>query len=476
MSPFDRVLPYVPSASSAAAAMPSSAQLLDQLATCDALTRACVQPLLSGDLSGWERAPDSPHPILWELGHIAFFYESLFLQHGVDPSFTKSHAWITEADRRTFDNMQTSPDQRIALRLHELPPIRMQLGYYNHVMDALRKWVHDTRDPSPDSLAQAYYVLHACTLHHHMHIEVLLLLLQLIGTVPNPLPPVPSATATATTTATAAATATTQNPFVSIPAGTFRQGLDPGDRCVVWDNEAPAFTAQVEAFEAQTYPVTQQEYLAFVEANGYRQQDLWSREGWQWVQQTKAWHPLYWSKRNGQWFRRHFDTWKPLKEEGDCPVVHVNYYEAEAYAAFRHARLPTETEMEYLLSTWPRDAPCNMGYLHGDVVSVHAYPKNKNAHGVHGLMGDVWAWTSTPFRPYDGFKVDPVYDTFSYPFFHTRTVVKGGCWAAPHILAHPQYRNAQEKHKRFHFTGIRLVRRHTPISAGAAPAARHAPQ
>src|SRR5262249_26257610 len=130
---------------------------------------------------------------------------------------------------------------------------------------------------------------------------------------------------------------------VIVPGGTFLLGATP-DEPFVFDNEKWAHPVKLAPFAIARAPVTQAEFAAFVEEDGYRRRELWREEGWRWREETGATQPVYWQHQADGWWRRDFDHWVPL--EPHRPVLHVNWYEAEAYCRWAGRRLPTEAEWE----------------------------------------------------------------------------------------------------------------------------------
>jgi iron(II)-dependent oxidoreductase len=204
--------------------------------------------------------------------------------------------------------------------------------------------------------------------------------------------------------------------------------------------------------------VTNAEYLGFVEAGGYRKREYWSDEGWARKDRTE---PLYW---RGSTLRR-FDRWVPIPP--DEPIMHVSWYEAEAYCRFAGRRLPTETEWEYAASfdpvsrmkrryPWGGDAwTTALANLEaGAPASVHGYPRGDSAFGLRQMIGNVWEWTASTFLPYPGFVRDP-YQEYSEPWFGTHKVLRGGSFATPPRVAHAAFRNFYTPDRADIFAGFR---------------------
>lgn len=233
---------------------------------------------------------------------------------------------------------------------------------------------------------------------------------------------------------------------VEVPGGRFVLGAAPRGR-FVFDNEQEGHVVEVRPFFLARAPVTQGEFMAFVERGGYYRSELWSSDGWRWRQATDARHPIYWRRAsNGTWMRRHFDHWLAL--EPDRPAQYVSWYEAEAYCQWVKRRLPTEAEWEAAAAWEPAAngglAPSKRRFPWGDSpptpdhaqldarnlgsAEVAACPIGDSAFGCRQMIGNVWEWTASDFLPYPGFAPGPDSD-YSPPCFGTHKVLRGGSWA-----------------------------------------------
>jgi iron(II)-dependent oxidoreductase len=223
-------------------------------------------------------------------------------------------------------------------------------------------------------------------------------------------------------------------------------------------------------------PVTQAEFAAFVADDGYRRAELWGPEGWRWRQAGEVLHPMHWRREGNGWWRRDFDRWLPL--EPHRPVIHVNWYEAEAYCRWAGRRLPTEAEWETAaaasgndlsapkrrfpwgdeLPIWtagsgdPRRAQLD-GYSLG-CCDVADHPAGDSYFGCRQMIGNVWEWTASDFLPYPGFVADP-YRDYSQPWFGTHKVLRGGAWMTRSRLLRNTWRNFYQPDRRDVWAGFR---------------------
>jgi iron(II)-dependent oxidoreductase len=240
---------------------------------------------------------------------------------------------------------------------------------------------------------------------------------------------------------------------VRIPAGMAALGARRGDIPFGWDNEFPGPVVEVESFRIQRLNVTNGDFLAFVEAGGYRDPQWWSPQDWAWVQAEQLAHPTFWTRGEGQW------SWRGMFEDIALPLawpVYVSQAEASAYARWTGRRLPTEAEYQRAAFGSPDDAPRPHPWgatpataAHGvfdfsswEPAPVGTHPDGQSAWGVHDLVGNGWEWTTTVFDGFPGFTPIPSYPEYSAEFFDgSHFVLKGGSPATARELLRPSFRN-----------------------------------
>jgi iron(II)-dependent oxidoreductase len=382
-------------------------------------------------------------PLVWDLAHIGQ-QEELWLLRGGDPA--RPGMLAPDVDS-LYDAFKHRRADRPALPL--LPPADARA--YDHevrgrVLDLLE------RTPEEDLFTAGMVVQ-----HEEMHDETMLATLQLRQGPPvligrRPLP---------------AGRPIAGQERVFVAGGPFVLGVDAASEPFSLDNERPAHTVDVEPFWIGRVPVSNREWSGFVADGGYRRPDLWSARGWEHRVEAGLERPKFWTADGT---RRRFGVEEDVPP--DEPVQHVCYFEAEAFARWAGARLPTEIEWEKACAwdpaagtrrawPWGSAAPtadlANLGGLGLRPAPVGAYPAGASAYGAEQMIGDVWEWTSSDFGPWPGF-VPMIYRQYSEPFFGgDYKVLRGGSWAVAPSAIRPSFRNWDHPVRRQIFTGLRLA-------------------
>src|SRR5215470_2977682 len=377
------------------------------------------------------------NPLLWEIGHVAWFQEKWALRHAANQPPVRPGVDLL------YDSAAIAHDTRWDLLL---PSRKDTLAYLAAVRDAVLE-----RIEAGNISDNERYFIQLGVFHEDMHNEAFTYTRQTHGY-----------TAPQSCRAPASNPEMQTGPLpgdVEIAGGPFLLGAMPGES-FVFDNEKWAHPVEVRPFAIARAPVTQGEFAEFVEAKGYSRKELWSEPGWTSRDGIGAEHPVYWKPESaGRWLRRNFDHWVPL--EPHRPVLHVNWWEAEAYCNWAGRRLPTELEWEVAASAAPKhferelgDAKrrfpwgddsagpqhANLGWRAMGAVDVNALPAGDSAFGCRQMIGNVWEWTASDFGPYPGFEVDP-YREYSQPWFGTHKVLRGGAWPTQPRLLRNTWRN-----------------------------------
>lgn len=238
--------------------------------------------------------------------------------------------------------------------------------------------------------------------------------------------------------------------WVDVPAGEATLGVDRGAVLFAWDNECGPFRSPVPAFAIEQHDVTNDAFMAFVEAGGYATPDFWTPDDWHWLQVEGITHPLFWERADGNWY------WRGMFELIDLPPswpVFVSHAEAAAYARWRGARLPTEAEYARAAHASPlrehrridrAPAPESgvFDFSSWDPEPAGSHPSGRSAWGIDDLVGNGWEWTSTPFAPFPGFEARASYPEYSADFFDNQHfVMKGASPATARELVRSPFRN-----------------------------------
>jgi iron(II)-dependent oxidoreductase len=256
---------------------------------------------------------------------------------------------------------------------------------------------------------------------------------------------------------------------VLVPGGPFTMGTDTEPWAL--DNERPAHPVSVPAYFIDRAPVTNGQYARFIADGGYDDPRWWSPAGWAHRVRAELTAPLHWRPDGDGWAYTLFARTEPIVD--DEPVVHVCFYEAEAYAAWSGRRLPTETEWEKAARfdpatgrsrrfPWGDESPearhANLDQRHLRPAPVGAYPDGSSPLGVHQLIGDVWEWTASDFHGYPGFRAFP-YREYSEVFFGPEyKVLRGGSFGTDRSACRGTFRNWDYPIRRQIFSGFRCAR------------------
>jgi ergothioneine biosynthesis protein EgtB len=230
-----------------------------------------------------------------------------------------------------------------------------------------------------------------------------------------------------------------------------------------YDNEGPRHRALVPAFSLSNRLITNGEYLAFIEAGGYTRSEFWLSLGWTTVNESApgGWQaPLYWVQRDGAWWNFTLSGFRPVNEAE--PVTHISYFEADAYANWAGARLPTEFEWERAASDLPiaGNFVDNQRYHPVPAANGDGSPSSRSgASTLQQMFGDVWEWTRSAYLPYPGYRAGPgALGEYNGKFMCNQMVLRGGSCATSRDHIRPTYRNFFQPEKRWQFTGLRLAR------------------
>jgi ergothioneine biosynthesis protein EgtB len=393
---------------------------------------------LSAEDCALQSMPDAS-PAKWHLAHTSWYFENFVLASAVpgyrvfDPDF----CFLYNSYYNSVGEQYSRPHRGLLSR-----PSREQVYAYRDHVDRAMLELLEGRDID----VSMREVILLGTHHEQQHQELLLTdVKHLFGQNP-----------TGPTYRESAARPVERRPatgpavFVDFAGGLCEVGFaGPG---FAFDNEGPRHRVHLEPYALENRPVTNREFLAFIEADGYRDPAPWLSDGWAMVQKQGWQAPLYW--------RRHGDTWMTLTLGGvreidlDTPVTHVSYYEADAYARWADARLPTEAEWEA--------AAAQTTSVAGNFVesgALHPLPAPATPDALTQLYGDVWEWTRSAYSPYPGFRPpEGALGEYNGKFMSGQMVLRGGSCVSPADHLRASYRNFFYPDARWQFSGIRLAR------------------
>jgi iron(II)-dependent oxidoreductase len=388
-------------------------------------------------------------PLVWDLGHIAAF-EDLWLVHrfGDRPLLRDDLADV-------YDAFETPRAARGELPFLTAGPARAYL-------DEVRARTLEVIDQRGVSEVHELVVR-----HEQQHNETMLQAIQLAHLADYRAPALAPPHA-GYTNGHAGARTTTGLELIEIPAGACAIGA--GATGFAYDNERPRHQTDVRDYLIGHTPITNASYLTFVEGGGYERREWWSDEGWAWKEEYDITRPAGWTADlDAEWRLEKLERLHPRR-----PVVHVSWFEADAFARAHDARLPTENEWEKA-ATWDQETETARVYPWGDerpIPGVHANidhsspgPDSVDAHaagaspyGCQGMIGDVWEWTASQFRGYRGFEPYP-YREYSEVFFGPDyRVLRGGSWATRARVISSTFRNWDYPQRRQIFAGFRIAR------------------
>ena len=409
-------------------------RLAERFETVRARTEALAAPLSPEDCA-LQSMPDAS-PVKWHLGHTTWFFETFVLAQ-----FAADYRAFEPAFRVLFNSYYNAVGEkhpRPERGLLSRPDFATVIAYRMHVDEAMRALF--AQELEDDAAA----LIELGVNHEEQHQELVLTDVKHLLSR-NPLRPAYEA----------------RWPLSSVkPAPLAWRRFDGGLTTIghrgngfAFDNEGPSHRVFIAPYELASRPVTHGEFAAFIADGGYRRPELWLSLGFDTVQ-THRWHaPLYWEERDGRWWT--FTLRGMAEIDPHAPVCHVSYFEADAYARWAGARLPTEFEWELAA----RDVAPHGNFVDSGV--LHPLPSNGADDGgaLQQLYGDVWEWTSSSYAPYPGFRpAEGAVGEYNGKFMCNQYVLRGGSCATPAAHIRATYRNFFPPEAQWQFSGIRLAR------------------
>ena len=399
-------------------------------------TQALCEPLEIEDYVV-QSMPDAS-PAKWHLAHTSWFFEQFILKPHVR-NYRSPHPqyeYLFNSYYQSVGPMHERPQRGLLTR----PTVAEVMAYRAHI-DAQMRSLLATR--GSDSTIAALTTLGLN--HEQQHQELLLTDLKHLFSC-NPLRPAYRARPQQ-------AQASTMSPmrFYTFDGGI--EHIGASDEAFVFDNELPRHKVFVEPFALANRLVTNSEYAEFIRDDGYRRPEMWLSDGWALIQQERWTRPFYWSESLDSEFT--LAGMQPI--DPAAPVCHLSFYEADAFARWAGARLPTEAEWEIAAAQMP---------VRGNLLEANAlHPLAAVDDAEHDesqlrqLFGDVWEWTASPYTPYPGYRAPPgALGEYNGKFMCNQLVLRGGSCITPTSHIRATYRNFFYPHARWQFMGVRLAR------------------
>ncbi|MCL2779007.1 MAG: ergothioneine biosynthesis protein EgtB [Polyangiaceae bacterium] len=427
----------------------AAASLVSEVLATRRKTIRLTEPLSAED-AVVQSMPDAS-PAKWHLGHTTWLFDRVLQTIGV-PQTSKHYEYIFNSYYNALGKFHPRPRRGMLTR----PSLDEVLAYRRAIDARLADLEGSPR------LAEIAPALELGMHHEQQHQELILTDIKTLFAA-NPLLPA-YATHPAVGEVNRGGRSVGPQPlaFRAFDGGLFEIGH--GNQSFCYDNEAPRHKVYIAPFSIATRLVTAGEYLAFIHDGGYERPLLWLSDGWAWVNANAKRGPLYWAmpERGSREPPRVFTLRGERDLDEDSPVCHVTYYEADAYARWAGARLPTEAEWEVAATAANTEASGNFA----DEEHFHPIPAQRSSPSSSGalpelaqMMGDAWEWTQSAYLPYPGFRtVEGAFAEYNGKFMVGQMVLRGGSCATPRGHVRITYRNYFPPNAEWQFSGIRLAK------------------
>jgi ergothioneine biosynthesis protein EgtB len=418
---------------------PANWSLAERFARVRALSAALAAPFSDADAS--VQSMDDASPAKWHLAHTTWFFETFVLRDHVPGYRLFDERWpfLFNSYYEAEGKRHARPSRGMLTR----PSLTEILDYRGAVNAALL-------DALP-GLPEAALALVELGCHHEEQHQELLLTDILHLFAQNPLEPALWAGAPKVPVAMPGPIGWIEGVAGPVEIGSSRAGQESTSSTgsFAFDCESPRHATLLAPHAIADRTVTNGEWTAFIADGGYTDPRHWLSDGWAWVQAEGIEAPLYWRRERGAWTRFGLDGRRPI--DPAAPVTHVSFYEADAYASWAGARLPTEAEWESAAAAHDPDG--------GNQLDAAGPVEPRPSPEGPAFFGDVWEWTGSAFRPYPGFRpAEGAVGEYNGKFMSGQCVLRGGSCATPRGHLRPSYRNFFYPHQRWQFTGVRLAR------------------
>jgi ergothioneine biosynthesis protein EgtB len=430
-----------PSRDSAAAPHQAFAgtDLAQRLAQVRAQTMALVKDLSPEDCQA-QSMPDAS-PVKWHLAHTTWFFETFILEHH-EPHFQPHNAQYRVLFNSYYNGIgdkHPRPERGLVTRPSLAQVLAYRCAVEERVLDLL------SRNTNPALLDLVNLGLH----HEQQHQELILTDVKHLLSR-NPALPAYAKRWPLTTVRPQALH------WQQFAGGLAQTGhCASSDGTFSFDNEGPTHPHFLTPFELGSRLVTYGEYIEFMEDGGYTRPELWLSMGWDWLQASKRRMPLYWQEQGGRY--SNFTLQGLVDIDPHTPICHLSYFEADAFARWAGARLPTEHEWEHAARSLGSLKPDNGNFLESR--AYHPLALRQAGDGVQQMFGDVWEWTQSNYNPYPGFApASGAVGEYNGKFMCNQFVLRGGSCITPRSHIRASYRNFFPPDAQWQFSGLRLAR------------------
>ncbi len=388
-------------------------------------------------------------PPKWHIGHVSWIYEAIISK--IDKNY-KFHSKELSEYLNSYYQQFGLPHDKGLRGIISRPTTNEIFQYFNTINQKVEKFIetHELNDQEKKLIITGFH-------HECQHQELLVYDLQHL--LAEQYLPVRKNKKSIQENK--------QKEFVKIKGGIFEMGYNGKE--FSYDIELPEHKTYLEDYEIGIFPITNREYLEFMNDGGYETYKYWLSDGWEKVKSNNWESPMYWEKIDDEWYVRDFLGIRKINPNE--PVCHVSYYEADAYCKWAGKRLPTEaewekaacwneTKQEKTIFPWGNNTPteenCNLlESYHWGCTEIGTYPSGKSPSGCEQMIGDVWEWTSSEFVGYPGFKSG--FDEYNDKWFTNQKVLRGGSFGTPKMSIRGSYRNFFRLDERWLFSGFRCV-------------------
>jgi 5-histidylcysteine sulfoxide synthase/putative 4-mercaptohistidine N1-methyltranferase len=400
-----------------------------------------VFEVLENDSVFYKQSELTRHPMIFYFGHTATFYinKLIYMQvinERINPDFESIFA--VGVDEMDWDDLESSN--------YRWPKVQEVREYRKRVKELVEKLIDSLEFSLPIQEDSPMWIILMGIEHEKIHIETSLVLHRQM--------PLQYIKESETFVLCPKSESAPKNEMVKINARKIKLGKDKTHHLYGWDNEYGAYEEELDTFETSKYLVSNAEFMEFVEDAGYEKQDFWDEEGLTYLKNTKAKHPAFWIDANGVF------KYRALTREIEMPLdwpVEVNALEAEAFCRYKSKKegilytLPSESEYRAIYEqAGLEDVPsfdeksANLNFAHYcSSMPVNSFEFN----GIYDVVGNVWQWSRTPIRGFEGFEVHKAYDDFSTPTFDEKhSLILGSSWASSGNIITKHSRYAFRKH------------------------------